>query len=469
MVENKIKSSISLIRHLLEPSSIAVIGASREPGKVGYSIVKNLLDGGFKGKIYPINPTAPEILGLPCYKNVKEIPENVDTALISIPARFVIDAIKDCGEKGVPVVTIISAGFAEIGEKELQKNLVETAHKYGVRIVGPNTFGVYRPSKGMSATFCVPYEYAGGLALTCQSGGVGMGILGYARSRRVGLSALIGFGNKCDVNEIDVLEYFAQDEQTKAIALHAESIIDGRRFIDVASRVTKIKPIVLLKAGRTSYGFKAASSHTAAIGGLDQIVDAAVKKAGVIRAKGLEEFFELGRALAMLPKPKGENVLIVTGAGGLGVLLADACEEQGIKLMDIPKDLEEKFRKYIPPFGSFKNPIDITGASPPETYKDCIDLAIRDERVHGVIVGYWHTLITSPMDFAKVVIEVVKDARKDGIEKPIVVSLSGDVEVEEAAKLLEDNCILAYPYAPEKAVTAIASVFRWAKYAGLIG
>ncbi|MCX8176243.1 MAG: CoA-binding protein [Candidatus Bathyarchaeota archaeon] len=464
-----VKSSINLVRHLLEPNSIAVIGASREPGKVGYSIVKNLLDGGFKGKIYPINPTAPEILGLQCYKNVKEVPGNVDTALISIPARFVADAVKDCGEKGIPVVTVISAGFAEIGEEKLQKTLVETAYKYGVRIVGPNTFGVYRPSKGMSATFCVPYEYAGGLALTCQSGGVGMGILGYARSRRVGLSALIGFGNKCDVNEVDVLEYFAQDDQTKAIALHVESIVNGRRFVEVASKVVKIKPIVLLKAGRTSYGFKAAYSHTAAIGGLDQIVDVAVKKAGVIRARGLEEFFELGRALTMLPKPKGENVLIVTGAGGLGVLLADACEDHGVKLMDIPKDLEEKLRKYIPPFGSFKNPVDITGASPPETYRDCVDLAVRDERVHGVIVGYWHTLITSPMDFAKVVIEVVKNARKDGIEKPIVTSLSGDVEVEEAAKLLEDNGILAYPYAPEKAVAAIASVFRWGKYAGLTG
>ncbi len=454
-------SSVELMTRILKPRSIAVIGASSKPGKVGYATVKNLVDGGFKGKIYPINPKAPEILGLKAYPSVKAVPDEIDLALISIPAKMVPDAIRELGEKGVPAAVVFSSGFGEIGNYELDEELKKAIKESGVRVIGPNTFGVYNPHMNMSAAFTVSYDYKGVIALTCQSGGVGMGILGYARSRRLGLSALIGFGNKIDLNEADVLEYFAQDENTKVIAMHMESVKNGRRFIEVLKKVTPIKPVVILKAGRTSYGVRAAKSHTGAIIGQDEVVDAALKKAGAIRVKGLEEMFDTARALAMLPLPQGDNIIVVTGAGGLGVILSDAIADHGLKLMEIPEDLKEKFRKYVPEFGALGNPVDITGASPPETYRETILTAVRDPRVHAVILGYWHTIITPPDVFADVVIEAVKAMKEEGIEKPIVASLSGDVQVEEAARKLEEHGVLAFPYSPERAVAALAAVYKY--------
>lgn len=457
-------STLEVVRRLLRPRSIAVIGASPTPGKVGYATVKNLLDGGYRGRIYPINPKAPEILSLKAYRSVKEVPDEIDLALIAIPAKLVPGLLMELGEKGVPGAVIFSSGFAEIGNYELDKQLREAIKKSGVRVIGPNTFGIYNPHMKMSAAFTIPYDYAGGIALTCQSGGVGMGVLGYARSRRLGLSALIGFGNKVDLDETDVLEYFAEDEKTKVIAMHMESIKNGRRFIEVLKKVTKVKPVVVLKAGRTNYGVRAAKSHTGAIIGADEVVDAALRKAGAIRVRGLEELFDTARALAMLPKPRGDNVIVVTGAGGLGVILSDAIADHGLKLMEVPEDLKEKFRKYVPEFGALGNPIDITGASPPETYRETILTAVKDPRVHAVILGYWHTVITPPKEFAKAVIDAVKEMRESGIEKPVVACLSGDVEVEEAAKILEEHGVLAFPYSPERTVAALAAVYRYKWY-----
>ncbi|MEM2924348.1 MAG: CoA-binding protein [Methanocellales archaeon] len=461
-------NAIDILNRMFNARSIAIIGASSEPGKVGYSIVKNIIDGGFKGRIYPVNPAraGEELFGYKYYGNVGEIPESIDTAIIAVPARLVNEVIIELGRKEVPTAVIITSGYSEIGNVELQQQLIETAKKARVRILGPNIFGYYYTYNDLCATFCTPYTKRGGIALICQSGGVGMAAIGFTRSRGIGVSAIVGLGNKVDIDEDDLLEFFAQDPNTKVIAIHMEDVKDGLAFVKAARKVSKNKPVIAFKAGRTPLGRRAAASHTAALAGADEIFEAAFKQSGVIRARTLDEFLDWARALYMLPPPEGENILIHTSAGGLGVIIADALYDYGLKAMEIPIDLEQALRKYIPPFGSTKNPVDVTGSSTPEVQAETAKIAIRDPRVHAIIFGYWHTVITPPRVFARVIAEAVEESRKEGLLKPIVASLSGDIEVEEAARYLEDRGIPCYLYAPEKAVAALAALYKWAKYAG---
>ena len=456
------------MKRIFSPAGIAIIGASGDPSKLGYSTVKNIIDGGYKGKIYPINPKADEILGLKCYRSVQEIPGKVDVAVIVIPAKNVADAVTALGEKGVAGAIVISSGFAEIGNNDLQRELVEKAMKSRVRILGPNIFGLYYTPADLCATFCTPYTEKGTTALSCQSGGVGMAIIGYSRSNRMGVSAIVGVGNKCDVDEDDLIEFFGQDQNTKVIAMHVEDIKDGVAFVRAAGKISRQKPIIALKAGATSLGERAAFSHTGALAGDDRIYSAAFAKAGIVRVSNLEDLLDCARSLGKMPAPKGENVLIVTGAGGLGVLLADACSKHQLQLMTLEKDLDQAFKKFIPPFGATGNPVDITGGEPPETYEATIRLALEDDRVDALILGYWHTLITPPMAFAETVIRAKKAAESVKAPKPIVASLSGDIEVERAASLLETHGVPAFAYSSEKAVVVLGALYRWARMAGRI-
>jgi acetyl coenzyme A synthetase (ADP forming)-like protein len=459
---------ITGMKRIFSPAGIAIIGASSDPSKLGYSTVKNIIDGGYKGKIYPINPKADEILGLKCYRSVQEIPDRVDVAVIVIPAKNVADAITALGEKGVAGAIVISSGFAEIGNNDLQRELVTNAFESKVRILGPNIFGLYYTPADLCATFCTPYTEKGPTALSCQSGGVGMAIIGYSRSHRMGVSAIVGVGNKCDVDEDDLIEFFGQDTNTKVIAMHVEDIKDGVAFVRAAQKVSRQKPILALKAGATALGERAAFSHTGALAGDDRIYSAAFAKAGIVRVSNLEELLDCARSLSKMPTPKGENILIVTGAGGLGVLLADACSRHQLQLMTLEKDLDEAFKKFIPPFGATGNPVDITGGEPPETYEATIRLALEDDRVDALILGYWHTLITPPMVFAETLIRAKQAAETVKAPKPIVAALSGDVEVERAATLLEAHGIPAFPYSSEKAVIVLSALYRWARMAGKI-
>ncbi len=459
---------VTSMKRIFSPVGIAIIGASGDSSKLGYSTVKNIIDGGYKGKIYPINPKVDQILGLKCYKNVREIPGKVDVAVIVIPAKNVADAVIALGEKGAAGAIVISSGFAEIGNNDLQKELVETAMKSGVRILGPNIFGIYYTPSDLCATFCTPYTEKGPTALSCQSGGVGMAIIGYSRSNRMGVSAIVGVGNKCDVDEDDLIEFFGQDQNTKVIAMHVEDIKDGVAFVRAAVKISRQKPIIALKAGATSLGERAAFSHTGALAGDDRIYSAAFAKAGIVRVSNLEDLLDCARSLGKMPAPKGENVLIVTGAGGLGVLLADACSKHQLQLMHLEKDLDQAFKKFIPPFGATGNPVDITGGEPPATYEATIRLALEDDRIDALILGYWHTLITPPLVFAETVIRAKKAAESMKVPKPIVAALSGDVEVERAASLLEAHGIPAFAYSSEKAVVVLGALYRWARMAGRI-
>lgn len=454
---------VATLQRTMHPRSVAVIGASAEEGKIGYSVVRNLLDGGYAGELYPVNPKTPEIQGLKAYPSIGDIPGEVDVAVFAIPARFVPDAVRQAGAKGVATAVLIPSGFAETGEVQLQQDVVDAASESGIRVMGPNIYGYYYTHDDLCATFCTPYTEKGAVALSSQSGGVGMAIVGFSRAHKMGVSAIVGVGNKCDLDEDDLLEFYATDPNTRVIAMHVEDLKDGRAFVDAAKRVSKEKPIVVLKAGRTAQGAKAAASHTGALAGTDRIYDAALREAGVVRARTLEDLLDWSRALTMLPEPQGENVLVVTGAGGSGVLLSDSCTDYGLKLMEVPPDLDAAFRELIPPFGASGNPIDITGGEPPETYRKAIRLALFDERVHSLILGYWHTIVTPPMVFARLLGEVLDEARAAGISKPVVASLVGDVEVEEACRYLEERNVPAYPYAAERPVAALAAAYAWSR------
>lgn len=456
------------MNRIMKPDAVAVIGASGETGKIGNSVMKNLINGGYQGKIYPINPSADEIMGQKAYKSVKDVPGPIDVAVFAIPAKFVGAALVECGEKKIPGAVLIPSGFAETGNVEGQKEIQAIGRNYGVRLMGPNIYGFYYTWKNLCATFCTAYDVKGHAALSSQSGGIGMAIIGFSRSAKMGVSAIVGLGNKSDIDEDDLLTFFEQDDNTSIIAQHCEDLKDGRAFAEVAKRVSKKKPVVMLKAGRTSLGARAASSHTGALAGNDKIYDDVLRQSGVIRAKALRELLEYARGIPVLPTPKGENVVIITGAGGSGVLLSDACVDNGLKLMAMPPDLDQAFRKFIPPFGAAGNPVDITGGEPPTTYKNTIRLGLKDPRIHSLILGYWHTIITPPMVFAKLVAEVVDEMKAKGIEKPIVASLAGDVEVEEAAEYLFDHGIPAYPYSTEMPVMVLGAKYKWARGAGLI-
>lgn len=456
------------MNRIMKPDAVAVIGASAEDGKIGNSVMKNLINGGYQGKIYPIHPKATEVLGLKAYKSVKDVPGEIDVATFAIPAKFVAQALVECGEKKIPGAVLIPSGFAETGNVEGQKEIQEIGRKYGVRLMGPNIYGFYYTHKNLCATFCTAYDVKGKAALSSQSGGIGMAIIGFSRSAKMGVSAIVGLGNKCDLDEDDLLTFFEQDDNTEIIAQHCEDLKDGRAFAEVARRVTRKKPVVVLKAGRTAAGAKAASSHTGALAGNDKIYEDVFKQVGVIRARSLREMLDFARGIPVLPTPKGENVVIITGAGGSGVLLSDACVDDGLKLMTMPADLDAAFRKFIPPFGAAGNPVDITGGEPPTTYKNTIRLGLEDDRIHAIILGYWHTIITPPMVFAKLVAEVVEEMRAKGIQKPVVASLAGDVEVEEASEYLYDHGIPAYPYSTEIPVAVLGAKYQWARGAGLL-
>jgi acetyl coenzyme A synthetase (ADP forming)-like protein len=459
---------LATMNSLMRPRAIAVIGASDQDGKIGNSVMRNLVDGGFAGGIHPVNPKATEILGKKAYADIADLPDGVDVAVFCIPARLVVDTIAKVGDKGIPTAILIPSGFAETGETDLQQELVSTAREHGVRFVGPNIYGVYYTAGNMSAAFTTPYDVKGPVALASQSGGIGMAILGFSRSTKLGVSSIVGLGNKADIDEDDLLTFFEHDEGTNCVALHMEDLKDGRAFVEVAQRVSKKKPIVVLKAGATPAGTKAAASHTAALAGDDKVYDDILRQAGVVRARGLNEMLQFARCLPILPTPKGENVVIITGAGGSGVLLSDACHNNGLQLMEMPDDLDEAFMKFIPPFGAAGNPVDITGGEPPETYRNTIELGLRDDRIHALVLGYWHTIITPPLTFAKVVSDVVEEYRGRGIEKPIVASLAGDVEVEQASEYLFDHGIPAFPYTTETPVEVLAGKYRWARVAGLV-
>jgi acetyl coenzyme A synthetase (ADP forming)-like protein len=442
---------------LFNPQALAVIGASANPEKVGYKVIYNLVQNGFPNRIYPINPHTSEILGYKCYESALDVPEELDLAIIAVPAAIVPQVLEECGQRGTKFLIILASGFAEVGRIREERELVEIAQRYGMRFLGPNIFGIYYAPAKMNATFGPTEIFPGKIALITQSGALGIALTGKTIMEEIGLAAIASVGNKADLDEVELLEFFAADEHTKAIIIYIEGTRKGRELLQVSRKVVREKPIIAIKAGRSQKGARAAASHTGALAGSDAVFSAAFEQAGILRAPNAEEAFSWARALVSQPLPEGRNTVIITNGGGVGVLATDAAEEQGLHLLDDLPLLEGLFREAAPEFGSLKNPIDLTGMATPREYRLALKGALEEGRIHAIILLYCMGAEQVPRDFAAAIGE-----EYDGT-KPLVVAMLGGAETVEAVKLLNRAGIAAYAE-PEEAVRALAALYRWKGY-----
>jgi acetyl-CoA synthetase (ADP-forming) len=448
------------LHDLFNPEGIAVVGASREPTKIGHLVLKNLLEYGYRGRVYPVNPAAKEILGLPCYPAVSTISGRVDVVVVSVPNVKVLDVIDDAGKAGAKYAVVITSGFKEVGNVELENELVRRARRYGMRVLGPNIFGyVYAPAR-INATFGPRDVIPGNVAFITQSGALGIALMGLTILEGIGVSSIVSIGNKADIDDADLLEFFDEDPNTSVILIYMEGVNDGRRFVDVASKVSLRKPIVVIKSGRTEAGARAAASHTGSLAGNVALYEAAFKQSGVLSVKSVEEAFDFVKTLSWNPLPEGERVVVITNGGGAGVQASDTLADDGVYLEKPPEDLAAEIKNFVPPFASLANPIDLTGMAPEDWYYRSVKLALTNPAVDTILVLYCHTALTSPMGVAK---SVAKALVEVGQRKPISVAIIGGAEAYEAIKYLTNLKIPAYP-TPERAAHALAAQIRYRRY-----
>ena len=448
---------ISAVDALMQPRSIAVVGASGTPGKIGYTVCKNLLDSKYIGKIYPINPTLPEILGMKCYPSVLDVAESIDAAVITVPAKLVPQVTEECGKKGIKGLIIISSGFSEVGRHDLEDQTLDFAKQYGSRILGPNIVGTLSNSDKMNASFAPFLPYTGKAALISQSGALLIAIDASSYIRGIGFDKLISIGNMSDVDFADLVDWLDKDPNTTCITLYIEGFKDGRRFIDAARRSNK--PIIALKSGISAHGAAAAASHTGSLAGAAKVYGAAFQQAGCIQASDLDNLFNRTLALSLQPPMKGDNLLIITNGGGVGVLATDAAEKYDIPLKFAPPDVQAELKKYMPEFGSAKNPVDLTGMAGNDWYYESTRYSFALPWVEGLVVLYCETAITNPMEIAQSIHKAVQDSGVVG--KPVTVSFVGGERSVEAMRWLVDNGIPAYG-APDLAVNAMAALHEYA-------
>jgi acetyl coenzyme A synthetase (ADP forming)-like protein len=449
------------------PKSVAVVGASKTPGKLGYIAIENLLKIGYQGKIYPVNPKVDEVLGLKAYPNVKDIPGPVDVGLVLVPAEAAVSVIKDFAEKGIKHAVIVAGGFGEVDEKgaKMQREILDVAGKSGMRIIGPNTTGLISTPSRFSTTFQAGVDLRPGpAAYIAQTGNFASITFKWILSKEhFGISRVIGLGNKCDVDDADALEYLESDPETKVIAMYIEGLKDGRKFVEVAKRVVKKKPVLALKSGRTSAGSKAAHSHTASLAANDVIVDAALKQAGVIRVKNYMDLINLTKAFVYQQPPRGNRVGIITPSGGLGVITADACESSGLEVARLTDETLNKFKKASPPFIDVGNPYDIwpsvSFVGMDEAYKVGIDSMFEDKNVEAIIAGFMVTKgFTELKDNS-----FIASASRRHPEKPIIVFATSEWEmVDKMQADLEKQGVPVY-ISPEMAAEALATLYRYSR------
>ncbi len=443
---------------IFKPKSIAIVGASRDPKAIGHQCVKNLIESGYKGKIYPINPKADEVAGLKCYHSILDIEDEVDLALIVVPAKYVPAVAEDCGKKGVKGLVIIASGFSEVGRKDLEDQVVEIARKYGMRILGPNVVGVMNNPLKANASFGPYLPYPGKAAMLSQSGALLIAMDARTWSDKVGISHMISIGNMADLNFGDLIEYFNEDPDTNVISIYMEGVKDGRKFLDKAKNSKK--PIIALKAGVSQRGAAAAASHTGSLAGSTKIYDAAFKQGHVVRAENLDALFDETMALALQPPMKGDNLLIITNGGGVGVLATDAAEKYGVPIKDAPDDLKLLMMKHMPEFGNPKNPVDLTGMADRDEYVGSIKDALKHEWVDGIVVLYCETSFTDPQNIAEGIYKAVKES---GVNKPILINFTGGERSVKAGQWLIEQGIPYYK-SPDAAVRAIAALRTYGKY-----
>ena len=458
-------ASMNAVRGMLAPKSIAVIGAGRKRKTIGGEVFHNLMDGSFNGPVYPVNPSADVVQSVRAYKSILDIPDEVDLAVIVVPAKMTMQAARECAQKGVHGMVVISAGFGETGPagKEMQRELMAIAREAGMRVVGPNCMGVINTSDDirMNATFSPNAPIPGNVGFLSQSGALGLAVIEYANTLNLGLSTFISIGNKADLSGNDFIQYWDGDPATDVIALYLESLGNPRKFARITRRVGRHKPILVVKSGRSSAGARATSSHTGALlGASDVTVDALFKQAGVIRTDTLGEFFDVATLLANQPRPKGNRVAILTNGGGPGILCADACEADGLVVPQVPDDIKAKLAEFLPADAGLNNPVDMIAAAPGESYRKALKLLAEWDGIDAIIILYVPVLVTNSQEIA----DGVRAAALE-IERKVPM-LSVFLSSEGSPSNLKSNglSIPSYPF-PEDAARALAHAVRYGVWA----
>jgi len=448
-----------MLTSLMYPASVAVFGASRTPGKVGYEIVENLKEGGFEGAIVPINPAADSVLDLPCYPDLKTYGKPVELAVIAVPTKMVLGAAQDAIRAGAKAIIAITAGFREVGEEgaALEHELEQLCTSRGVRLLGPNCLGLINTDHAMNASFAAHMPMAGGISVISQSGALLTAILDLAAGRHLGLGKLVSIGNKAQLDETHFLTALANDEQTRVIVGYLESIVAGDAFIRAAQQATTRKPVIVFKAGTTSAGVKAASSHTGSLAGADVAYGAAFVRSGVIRAETFEAMFDYATAFAMQPLPKGNRVAIITNAGGPGIMAADAVENAGMTVGPLGGGAATELASRLPAAASVGNPIDVLGDADPERYVMAVDAAQDDPEIDAIIVILTPQAMTRPAETARAVATASRG------EKPVLASFMGGSDVMPGRAELAAANLPDYP-SPERAVDALKAMVDYAKW-----
>jgi acetyl coenzyme A synthetase (ADP forming)-like protein len=452
-----------MLEALFNPASIAVIGASRDHQKVGYAVLDNLKKYNFRGGLYPVNPAGGEILGLKAYARLADISREIDLAVIAIPARFVPDALRECAAAGITSAVVLSAGFKEAGREGtlLEEQLKTISSEQHIRILGPNCLGLINTANSMNATFAADMLPKGKIAFFSQSGAMGIAIMDWAIGNEIGFSKFISLGNKADLSEIDFIEYFMNDPDTGLILGYIEDVVDGKRFMEVAQKATRAKPVILLKSGGTEAGARAASSHTGALAGSDVAFDAAFKQTGVMRAQGVQDLFDTALAFAEGKIPAGNGLLVITNAGGPGIIAADAAERLGVELPHMTKESIEAMAKKLPPNATVFNPVDVIGDATSARYAAVLEQAANDPNVDGILVILTPQAMTDMDTTAEVVIETAKKTNK-----PIITSFMGAARVRSAIGKLKDSSIpnFSYPELAVKSFKSLAQYRAWKDY-----
>ncbi len=438
------------------PRSIAVIGASNNEIKWGGRILRNILSS-FPGKVYPVNPGETSVQGLDSYPSVLDIPGEVEMAMIIVPVQFVLSVVEECGKKGVKGLIVVSAGFSETGNMELENELLSMVRKYGMRMIGPNTLGIVNEPASLNASIIGRLPRPGSISFITQSGSLGLALAEWTIDTGIGLSKVISTGNKADVDDVDLIEYLNSDQSTGVIAMYVEGIKRGREFIDTVRRVSK--PVVAIKTGRSKRGAKAVFSHTGSIAGSDEVYSTAFRQAGILRVDDIDDLFDAALAFSCQPLPMGNNVAILSNGGGASIVAADECERQGLNIVDLEEKTREQIKKVIPGFASSANPIDTAGTVSFEIYNDSIQALYDDPNVNAIIVIYVHTMMSNAMPPAEAVVEMKQKCVKETSSKPIISCWMGGAGTEEGVEILKSGCIPNYPV-PERAVKALSCLIR---------
>jgi acetate---CoA ligase (ADP-forming) len=446
---------MSSLDKFFAPKSIAVVGASRTPGKLGFTILENLKNS-FKGLIYPINPNAEKILDLTCYPTLSDVKEPIDQAVIVVPVEMVKNVVEEGIRNNITAFTIITSGFSETGEKERELELKNLCKNKKIRIIGPNCVGLYK--KDLDMLFFPKKRLKrpndGSISFISQSGAFGSVLLDVASNDGVGISKFASIGNKIDVDEIELIEYLEKDLSTRCIAIYMEAVTDGSEFIKVAKNTTKVKPIVVFKAGKTAKGSEAVASHTGSMAGSAQVYSSAFKQSGVIEARTSDELFDFAKALAEQPVLKSKRIAIITDGGGFGIVAADSAIECGLELPTLSNELVKSLKSFLPSYATIRNPIDITGDATVERYQKTLEAVLKDKNIDGVVCVALMQLPT--LDDG--IVDVLKDCKMHG--KPLTVCSAGSEFVLERNRKLESYGIPVYP-TPERAVKAMAALYEY--------